>query len=110
MRIPIKPLSVNKAWQGKRFKTKDYKSFERDVLLLIRRQAVPEGELELTLNWGFSNYGASDTDNPVKPFVDCLQKKLGFNDNKIKRMVIEKHKVDKGNEYIEYEIKEYCEA
>lgn len=104
MRISIKPLSVNEAWQGKRFKTPKYKKFEKDVLLLLKGTFIPDGELEIHLDWGFSNYGASDFDNPIKPFVDCLQKKYGFNDNKIKRAVIEKHKVSKGEEFIEFRL------
>ena len=35
MKINIKPLSVNKAWQGKRFKTKKYKAFETELLLKL---------------------------------------------------------------------------
>lgn len=106
MRINIKPLSVNQAWQGKRFKTKTYKTYERNVLLMLRPMTIPEGELEMTINWGFSNM-LSDVDNPVKCFVDCLQKKYGFNDSRVKRMIVEKFKVSKGEEYIEFSISEY---
>ena len=109
MRVPIKPLSVNQAWQGKRFKTPAYRSYEESVLILLKPYEIPEGELELSLEWGFSNYGASDTDNPIKPFVDCLQKRYGFNDNRIKRMIIEKSKVKKGEEYIKFSFKHYKE-
>ena len=35
MKIKIKPLSVNKAWQGKRFKTREYKSYEELLLYLF---------------------------------------------------------------------------
>ena len=33
--LMIKPLSVNEAWQGKRFKTNSYKSYEKDVMRLL---------------------------------------------------------------------------
>ena len=105
MRLDIKPLSVNEAWKGRRFKTDSYKSYERSVLMLLRPMTIPEGPLELFLEWGFSSAG-SDFDNPIKPFTDCLQKKYGFNDNRIVRAVIEKVKVKKGSEYINFEIKE----
>jgi len=104
MRLDIKPLSVNKCWQGRRFKTKDYKKYQEDILTILPKMEVPEGELELYLQWGFSN-AASDFDNPVKPFVDCLQKKYGFNDKRIKRCLIEVVKVKKGDDYIEFEFK-----
>jgi len=88
MRLDIKPLSVNEAWQGKRFRTKKYKVYTLNILMILPAMTVPEGELELYLKFGFSN-SASDFDNPVKCFVDCLQKKYGFNDKMIKRCLIE---------------------
>jgi Holliday junction resolvase RusA-like endonuclease len=106
MRVDIKPLSVNRAWQGKRYKTDAYKRYERDLMLILPSLHVPKGKLELHLTFGFSSKN-SDFDNPVKPFVDCLQKKYGFNDKLIKRSVIEVEEVKKGGEYVEFEIKEY---
>ena len=45
-------------------------------------------------------------DNPIKPFTDCLQKKYGFNDNRIIEAHIKKVKVKKGEEYIKFELRE----
>jgi len=104
MKLDIKPLSVNQAWQGRRFKTDKYKRYERDILMILPKLTVPEGKLELSLKFGFSNK-ASDIDNPVKCFVDCLQKKYGFNDSRIYEMNIKKVDVKKGKEFIEFEIK-----
>lgn len=104
MRIDIKPMSVNKAWQGRRFKTNDYQNYERAVLILLRPMTIPDGELDIYLKWGFSNK-ACDFDNPVKLFVDCLQKKYGFDDKRIKRCIIEVDHVKRGDEFIEFEIK-----
>ena len=105
--IDIKPLSVNQAWQGKRYKTDKYKAYEWAVSMKLPKEIdIPEGELELHLHFGFSSTLA-DFDNPVKPFVDILQKKYGFNDKRIRRCVIE---VDdnrtKGTEYVSFDIKE----
>jgi len=105
MKLDIKPLSVNEAWKGRRFKTKKYDKYISDVLTILRPFNVPSGHLELSLTFGFSN-SASDFDNPVKCFVDCLQKKYGFNDKMIKRCVIEVEKVKKGDEFIEWDLKE----
>ena len=106
MRINIKPLSVNQAWQGKRFKTKEYKKYEKDVLLILPKLTVPEGRLKLTITFGLSNKNA-DVDNPVKCFVDCLQKKYGFNDRHIYELLVRKLDVKNGEEFIEFEIKKY---
>lgn len=102
-KLDIKPLSVNQAWQGKRFKTNKYKKYCRDIKLILPKLEVPKGELELYLEFGFSS-DLSDFDNPVKPFVDCLQAKYGFNDKMIKRCVIESVKVKKGADYIKFEL------
>ena len=105
MRIDIKPMSVNEAWQGRRFKTPKYKSYERDVLKLLRPMSIPEGDLVIDLEWGVSNM-TSDWDNPIKPFQDILQKKYGFDDKHIVEARVKKVKAKKGSEYIEFEIKE----
>ena len=101
MRINIKPLSVNRAWRGRRFKTTAYNKYERDVLMLLKPIYIPDGDLEIYLKFGFSNKN-SDFDNPVKLFVDCLQKKYGFNDKHIKRAIIDVEHVKKGDEFIEF--------
>ena len=103
MRVDIKPLSVNKAWKGRRFKTNAYKKYERDLLLLLPALEVPEGDLELYLKWGFSSAG-SDWDNPIKPFQDILQKRYNFNDNRVMQALTKKVKVRKGEDFIEFEI------
>lgn len=106
--LDVKPLTVNQAWQGKRFKTDKYKSFERSVLMILPPKIdIPEGELTLILDWGFSNYSCSDWDNPIKPFQDCLQKKYGFNDSRVKQGVVTKHKVKKGDEFIRFSLIAY---
>ena len=33
--LKYKPLSVNICWQGKRFKTTEYKKYERDLLMIL---------------------------------------------------------------------------
>jgi Holliday junction resolvase RusA-like endonuclease len=106
MRIDIKPLSVNAAWQGRRFKTPAYEKYERDVLLLLPKMEVPDGLMCIKLIFGFSSLG-SDFDNAIKPFIDCMQKKYGFNDNRIKRAIIEVENVAKGAEFIEFELSNY---
>lgn len=102
--IKIKPLSVNRAWQGRRFKTPAYRKYQNDVITLLRPLNVPDGDLEIYLKFGFSSKD-SDFDNPVKLFVDCLQKRYGFNDNRIKRAIIEVDYVNKGDEYTEFNLK-----
>ena len=109
MLIKIKPLSVNDAWKGQRFKTTAYKHYEQLLGLLLRPLTIPEGKLKLTLIWAFSSAG-SDIDNPCKPCIDILQKKYGFNDSRIHKLDLEKTKVKKGDEFIYLLIDPYQES
>lgn len=105
-KIPIKPLSVNSVWKGKRYKTPAYKKYETATLFLLPSLKIPSGNLHITLEFGFSSKG-SDPDNPVKPFVDILSKRYGFNDNRVYKYTIEKKIVKKGEEYTKFKIEEY---
>lgn len=103
-RVFIKPISVNNCWQGRRFKTKEYKSFELEVLLKLKPMAIPTPPLELIIEFGLSNK-LSDIDNGLKPLIDCLQKKYFFNDRDIYKIEVTKKIVKKGEEYFDFEIK-----
>lgn len=105
MRIYIKPLSVNEAWQGKRFKTKKYKQFEKDMMLLLPPLKIDfKAPLTLQITFGFSS-SLSDIDNPLKPLLDCLQKKYKFNDRDIYEITVKKEVVSRGEDFIEVGIK-----
>jgi len=103
MRIEIKPLSVNEAWKGRRFKTDAYKAFEKELLLKLKPMATKPGPLKLTYEFGFSN-SLADIDNPVKVCTDVLQKKYGFNDRDVYELHVKKKLVQKGAEYLEFQI------
>lgn len=103
--IKLKPLSVNKCWQGRRFKTLDYKKYghELEGLLPDILNFPYDEKLILYVKWGFSNARA-DYDNPIKPFQDILQKKYEFDDKWIYTGIIQKELVKKGEEYIYFRI------
>ena len=101
--IQIKPLSVNEAWQGRRFKTPKYTGYEKELLLKLKPLPLPEPPYEISFTFGLSNINA-DWDNPVKPFQDILQKKYKFNDKDIMRAVVNKIIVPKGSEFISFNI------
>ena len=104
MKINIKPLSVNEAWQGRRFKTPKYNKYIKDMMLLLPSIKTNfDGKLELEITFGLSSV-AADIDNPLKCFIDCLQKKYGFDDKMIYRLVVNKDIVKRGKEYIDFNI------
>ena len=95
-----KPLSVNEAWQGKRFKTEEYKNYERTIMFMLPKAEIDSNEmLRIEFFFGFSNK-ASDLDNPVKLLIDIAQKKYGFNDKNVFELNVRKCLVKKGEEFI----------
>lgn len=100
--LKIKPLSVNKAWQGKRFKTPDYKKYEIQMLRMLPNIEIKEFK-QLKITYGFSNM-MSDIDNPTKLVLDILQKRYNVNDRDLIYLVLHKVKTKKGEEFIEIEL------
>ena len=105
IRLNLKPLSVNKCWRGKKTPTAEFKQYRLDVAQSLPDDfSVPKDEhLFVYIKWGLSNRG-NDIDNGCKPFLDLLQRKYDFNDNKVYALLMEKDIVRKGEEYIEFEV------
>lgn len=100
-KIKIKPLSVNKLWRGRRFKTSFYKDYEIELMYSLKKRKKIEGKLKLNIVFGVKNRN-SDLDNLLKACTDILQKKYGFNDNKIYE--INCKKVITKDEFIDFEL------
>ena len=101
-KINQKPLSVNEAFKGRRFRTKAYLDFERDMLIRMPAGKVDTDQmLRVELFFGFSTKSA-DIDNPIKATLDLAQKKYGFNDNQIYMLFMFKELVKKGDEFIQF--------
>ena len=98
-------MSINVAFQGRRFKTPQYKNYEKAVIMLLPKIKIPDPPFSVYYEFGFSNQ-LSDIDNPVKPLQDILQKKYGFNDRDIMEMHVVKRMVKKVSEYFAFEIKQ----
>jgi Holliday junction resolvase RusA-like endonuclease len=103
-KIDIKPLSVNDAWQGKRYKTTKYDKYIYAMLMILPKIEIPAAPFELDIEFGFSSK-LSDIDNCLKPFLDCLVKKYGFDDREIYLLNVKKTIVKKGKEFINFKIK-----
>lgn len=71
--IPLKPLSVSKAWQGRRFKTQAYKQFERDCALFVPKEQQ-SGQVEVSIEFFVKNVKRIDVDNMLKTILDVLTK------------------------------------
>ncbi len=104
--VNIKPLSVNEAWQGRRFKTPAYRRYAKELDILLPKIKFPEPPFTVIYHVYYSSK-ASDIDNFLKAFNDCLQKKYNFNDNQIYHSRQTKHIVSKGEEKIQFSIKPF---
>lgn len=106
IKLNIKPLSINQAYQGRRFKTPAYNAYTKKVLLMLPKMKLPEPPYEVYYEFGFSSK-ASDWDNPIKPIQDLLSTKYKFNDKLIFCANVKKIIVPKGKEYIKFKIEHY---
>src|SRR3990167_2241316 len=100
--IKIHPLSVNKCWQGKRFKTKEYEKYELDLSRLLKKQEIIFGPVRVRLRFHLKELYRGDLDNLIKPLMDILVKK-GYleDDRKVLKYELEKVKAKTVDEYIE---------
>lgn len=103
IKINIKPMSVNVAWKGKRYKSDRYKGYEKALLFMLPKSDPIEGKIKISYTFGFST-SLADIDNPVKSVQDILCKKYHFDDRDIYEISVKKEIVKKGKEFIQFEI------
>jgi len=89
--IPLKPLSVNRAFRGRHFKTGECKQYEEDLWILLPKRKIIEGKVKIEYTFFLKNHKMSDLDNQIKVLQDILVKK-GYieDDRKIYCMVVKK--------------------
>ena len=104
--LNVKPLSVNQCWQGRRYKTKAYKQYEKALLQILPKYDLSGlNNIKISIEFGFSNSNI-DIDNPLKPILDILQKKMFFNDRCVYELNVKKTITKKKEEYIKINISE----
>jgi Holliday junction resolvase RusA-like endonuclease len=103
--LKIKPLSINQAFKGRRFRTDLYNDYIKDMKDILAKEIdIPDPKnVKIAIEFGFSTK-LSDIDNCIKPFLDCLVKKYKVDDRYIYEMHVFKSIVIKGEEYIKFKI------
>lgn len=99
--IGIKPLSVNAAYRGRRFNTKEHTVWERLVTASLPNIKIPDPPFMIHFVFGLSSVNA-DGDNCIKIAQDVIAKKYKFNDKLIKKWIVEVVKIPKGKEYFQF--------
>lgn len=94
--LKVKPLTANRMWKGRRFATNEYKAWREECLWLLPNLTLPPAPYELEVHVYLESVLA-DLDNPIKSFIDVLQKKYGFNDRDVDVIHAYRHSVRKGN-------------
>ena len=75
--IECSPLSVNAAWQGRRYKTENYLAYEVEVAALLHysvKNSAFDGLYEVTYRFYLKHHATTDYDNLIKPLQDILVK------------------------------------
>lgn len=104
--ISIKPLSINEAYKGRRFKTPAHKLYCDQVEILLKKKRLPKVKEKepIYIVYRFHTSAAQDYDNNIKCFQDLLMKKLKTDDRYIFGAHIEKIIAKRGQEKIEFAI------
>lgn len=72
-KVEIRPLSVNAAWKGRRFKTPEYTQYENDMQILLPQVSQPWNEpIRMTYTFKLRRASTTDVDNLIKPLQDIL--------------------------------------
>jgi len=103
IQIDIKPLSINRAFKGRRFKTKDYEDYEKEVLLLLPKCDKIKGEVAVYLEFYLKNAKRIDVDNLEKLLLDIIVKK-GYIEDDRKIWILQARKFISKVDYIIIEI------
>jgi len=106
--IPVQALSINQAFQGRRFKTRIYQAFEREATILLPRMKMMMGLVEVWYEFGLTkrNFKRSDVGNLEKCLSDILVKR-GYIEDDRKIMALHLQKVESSRYYVSIEIRQW---
>lgn len=92
LQIPLKPVSLNSCFRGKRYKTNDYKAWRENFVILARRK-IQFKWCRIRIDFYTPSYSSVDVDNLIKPVLDGLSDAgILLNDKYVKSVLAEKHR------------------
>lgn len=105
-KIPVKALSQNLAWAGKRYRTTKYKDYEKLLYDYFRTLDLPKIEEKEPFYFflEFATTARQDLSNNLKLFEDVLCKYLNVNDRNTMAIFCRKIIVKKNDEFIRFGI------
>lgn len=109
--LRLKPLSVNKAYKGRKFRTPEHKLFKDKAHILLKNLNLEplKPKQEFFVIYKFHISANSDWDNCVKTVQDAICEALKTDDRYISGAYVRKIRVKRGDERIEFDFftKEY---
>ena len=108
--MPLKAVSTNKIWVGKRWLSPEAKKLKRACQLYtlsIKEKLLPLPEGDLTIAFRFGVSRDMDTSNCIKIVEDGIATALGINDKRFRGHIATKSRVAKGDEYIAFTLLTY---
>ena len=101
-KLDIKPLSINMAFQGRRFKTRSATQYDRALALLLPKQKVEGEYFKVKYHFYLVNFSRTDCDNLVKNLQDCIVRQgIITDDRRIIEYEIKKFKAEKDSIVVE---------
>lgn len=85
IQIKIKPLSVNKAWNGRKIKTQECKQYERALYYLLPKKPMIKGDVTIHYKFFLKYDKITDTSNLIKLLEDIVVKKGYIEDDRFVR-------------------------
>lgn len=102
--LAIRPMSINEAFQGRRFKTRAAKQYDAALALMLPNKKEPGPYYAVTYIFRIKNCWLRDYDNCIKQLQDCIVRRgIISDDRKIVRAVIEKYPAKKDEIMVEIE-------
>lgn len=80
--LRIKPLSINAAFCGRRFKTPAAKQYDNAVALLLPKGKVNGEYYKVEYDFYLRNFAMVDIDNLIKNLQDCIVRKGIISDDR----------------------------
>lgn len=103
IKLDIKPLSINSCWQGRRYKTKEAKVYDRTLQLLLPKSKIEAQFYIVKYIFYLKSILMADLDNFIKIIQDNIVKKGIIKDDRY-IVKIEAQKIKSDRDYIEIEI------
>ena len=104
--VKISPLRLSKAYQGRRFKTNEYKKWQIDFARLVGKHTPICGKIALICEFYVKNDKMSDIDNFFKTLQDTL-KDCGIIEDDRNIYELHAYKYHSENEFIRITIEKY---